>query len=75
MCIPPANEPPGPHFALLAKIARRNDLEKLSMGMSADFETAIRFRATAVRVGSVYDTQRRRRNGLTEQYSTATLAE
>ena len=52
MCIPPADEPPGPHFALLAKIAARNGLAKLSMGMSADFETAIRFGATSVRVGS-----------------------
>lgn len=52
MCIPPADEPPGPHFALLAKIAERNGLEKLSMGMSDDFETAIRFGATSVRVGS-----------------------
>ncbi|HSV04588.1 MAG TPA: YggS family pyridoxal phosphate-dependent enzyme [Phenylobacterium sp.] len=52
MCIPPAAEPPGPHFALLAKIAARNGLTKLSMGMSDDFETAIRFGATSVRVGS-----------------------
>jgi pyridoxal phosphate enzyme (YggS family) len=52
MCIPPADEPPGPHFALLAKIAARNGLAKLSMGMSGDFETAIRFGATSVRVGS-----------------------
>jgi pyridoxal phosphate enzyme (YggS family) len=52
MCIPPADEPPGPHFALLAKIARRNDLAALSMGMSGDFETAIRHGATSVRVGS-----------------------
>ncbi len=52
MCIPPADEPPAPHFALLAKIARENDLPFLSMGMSADFETAIRFGATHVRVGS-----------------------
>jgi pyridoxal phosphate enzyme (YggS family) len=52
MCIPPANEPPGPHFALLSQIAARNGLSKLSMGMSADFETAIRFGATSVRVGS-----------------------
>jgi pyridoxal phosphate enzyme (YggS family) len=52
MCIPPQGEPPGPHFALLAKIAARNGLAKLSMGMSADFETAIRFGATSVRVGS-----------------------
>jgi pyridoxal phosphate enzyme (YggS family) len=52
MCIPPEAEPPGPHFALLAKIAARNGLRKLSMGMSADFETAVRFGATSVRVGS-----------------------
>jgi pyridoxal phosphate enzyme (YggS family) len=52
MCIPPADETPGPHFALLAKIAARNGLAKLSMGMSADFETAVRFGATSVRVGS-----------------------
>ncbi len=52
MCIPPADEPPGPHFALLREIARRNGLSRLSMGMSGDFETAIRFGATSVRVGS-----------------------
>lgn len=52
MCIPPADEPPGPHFALLAKIAGRNGLSQLSMGMSGDFETAIAFGATHVRVGS-----------------------
>jgi pyridoxal phosphate enzyme (YggS family) len=52
MCIPPAEEPPGPHFALLAAIAARNGLSRLSMGMSGDFETAIRFGATSVRVGS-----------------------
>jgi pyridoxal phosphate enzyme (YggS family) len=52
MCIPPVGEPPGPHFALVARIAARNGVEKLSMGMSADFETAIRFGATSVRVGS-----------------------
>jgi len=52
MCIPPEAEPPGPHFALLAKIASRNGLDRLSMGMSADFETAIRFGTTSVRVGS-----------------------
>ena len=52
MCIPPIEEPPGPHFALLAKIAARNGLACLSMGMSGDFETAVRFGATAVRVGS-----------------------
>jgi len=52
MCIPPVAEPPGPHFALLARIAARNGLSGLSMGMSDDFETAIRFGATSVRVGS-----------------------
>ena len=52
MCIPPADEPAGPHFALLADIAARNGLAWLSMGMSGDFETAIRFGATSVRVGS-----------------------
>ena len=52
MCIPPADEPPSPHFALLAKIATRNGLTLLSMGMSADFEAAIQLGATHVRVGS-----------------------
>jgi PLP dependent protein len=52
MCIPPANEPAAPHFALTAKIARRNELRLLSMGMSADFQLAIRFGATHVRVGT-----------------------
>jgi PLP dependent protein len=52
MCIPPANEPPAPHFALTAKIARRNGLRLLSMGMSADFPLAIAFGATHVRVGT-----------------------
>ena len=52
MCIPPQNEAPGPHFALTAKIARRNGLALLSMGMSADFATAIALGATHVRVGS-----------------------
>lgn len=52
MCIPPAAGPPGPHFALLAKVAARNGLDKLSMGMSADFETAVRMGATSVRIGS-----------------------
>jgi pyridoxal phosphate enzyme (YggS family) len=52
MCIPPEGEPPGPHFALLAAIAARNGLSRLSMGMSADFEIAIRHGATSVRVGS-----------------------
>ncbi|BBF94579.1 YggS family pyridoxal phosphate-dependent enzyme [Blastochloris tepida] len=52
MCIPPFDENPAPHFALLAKIAARNGLDQLSMGMSADFATAIAFGATYVRVGS-----------------------
>jgi pyridoxal phosphate enzyme (YggS family) len=52
MCIPPVNEAPEKHFDLLAKIARRNDLKNLSMGMSGDLETAIKFGATHVRVGS-----------------------
>jgi hypothetical protein len=52
MCIPPVNEAPGPHFALTAKIAARNGLKNLSMGMSADFAIAIQFGATHVRVGS-----------------------
>ena len=52
MCIPPADENPGPHFALLAKLAREAGLSKLSMGMSGDYETAIAFGATSVRVGS-----------------------
>jgi pyridoxal phosphate enzyme (YggS family) len=52
MCIPPADEPPAPHFALTAKIARRNGVALLSMGMSADFATAIEFGATHVRVGT-----------------------
>jgi pyridoxal phosphate enzyme (YggS family) len=52
MCIPPLDEAPAPHFALLAKIAARNGLALLSMGMSADFAIAIQFGATHVRVGS-----------------------
>lgn len=52
MCIPPVDENPGPHFALLAKLAGENDVARLSMGMSGDFETAIGFGATSVRVGS-----------------------
>jgi len=52
MCIPPADEAPAPHFALTAKIAARNGLGLLSMGMSADYEIAIRFGATHVRVGT-----------------------
>lgn len=52
MCIPPAEDPPSPHFALLGQIARRNGLSRLSMGMSSDFEAAIQLGATHVRVGS-----------------------
>ena len=52
MCIPPADTLPAPHFALLREIARRHGLADLSMGMSGDFETAIRFGATHVRVGT-----------------------
>lgn len=52
MCIPPADENPGPHFALLEKLARQAGVEKLSMGMSGDYELAIAFGATGVRVGS-----------------------
>jgi pyridoxal phosphate enzyme (YggS family) len=52
MCIPPIQEPPGPHFALLAQIASRHGLSRLSMGMSDDFEVAIGHGATDVRVGS-----------------------
>ncbi|MER9346560.1 YggS family pyridoxal phosphate-dependent enzyme [Mesorhizobium sp. M0227] len=52
MCIPPADENPGPHFALLEKLGKEADVAKLSMGMSGDYETAIAFGATSVRVGS-----------------------
>lgn len=52
MCIPPIDEEPALHFALLREIAERNDLKELSMGMSADFETAVQFGATYVRVGT-----------------------
>ena len=52
MCIPPVDDAPAPHFALTAKIAERNGLKSLSMGMSADFAIAIQFGATHVRVGS-----------------------
>ncbi|MBX9943264.1 MAG: YggS family pyridoxal phosphate-dependent enzyme [Reyranella sp.] len=52
MCIPPADEEPALHFALLAKMAARNGLAKVSMGMSADYEIAVRLGATHVRVGS-----------------------
>ena len=59
MCIPPADEPPAPHFALLQKLAREHALPWLSMGMSGDFETAIKFGATHVRVGSAVFGERR----------------
>ena len=52
MCIPPVNENPGPHFALLRKLAEENGLQQLSMGMSSDFETAVEMGATYVRIGS-----------------------
>ena len=52
MCIPPADENPGPHFALLEKLGKEAGVEKLSMGMSGDYETAVAFGATSVRVGS-----------------------
>ena len=58
MCIPPQDEEPSLHFALLREIAKRNGLESLSMGMSGDFETAIRFGATHVRVGTAIFGQR-----------------
>ena len=58
MCIPPVDEEPAPHFALLAKMAARNGLAKISMGMSADYETAIRLGATHVRVGTALFGQR-----------------
>jgi pyridoxal phosphate enzyme (YggS family) len=51
MCLPPADEPPAPHFALTAKIARRNEMNLLSMGMSADFREAIAMGSTHVRIG------------------------
>jgi pyridoxal phosphate enzyme (YggS family) len=59
MCIPPVEEPPAPHFALLREIARRNGLNDLSMGMSGDFEEGIRFGATMVRVGTAIFGHRR----------------
>src|SRR4051794_19782735 len=58
MCIPPVDEAPAPHFALTAKIAARNGLKNLSMGMSADFALAIQFGATHVRIGSAIFGQR-----------------
>jgi PLP dependent protein len=58
MCIPPVDEAPAPHFALTAKVAARNGLKNLSMGMSADFAIAIQFGATHIRVGSAIFGQR-----------------
>jgi pyridoxal phosphate enzyme (YggS family) len=63
MAIPPEDEEPSLHFALLAKIARRNGLEKLSMGMSADYQIAVQFGATHVRVGSAIFGERPARAG------------
>jgi PLP dependent protein len=63
MCLPPINDMPDKHFAVLAQIARRNDLTKLSMGMSGDFEAAIKHGATHVRVGSaIFGTREGRRH-------------
>jgi pyridoxal phosphate enzyme (YggS family) len=62
MCIPPVNEAPAPHFALTAKIAGRNGLKLLSMGMSADFALAVEFGATHVRVGSAIFGERAKQN-------------
>jgi pyridoxal phosphate enzyme (YggS family) len=61
MCIPPAEDPPSPHFALLNAIAMRHGLERLSMGMSADFEAAIQLGATHVRIGSAIFGERPKR--------------
>lgn len=58
MCIPPADQHPAPHFALLREMARANGLDRLSMGMSGDYETAIAFGATHVRVGTAIFGQR-----------------
>ena len=52
MCVPPVGDNPALHFALLREIARRNELAQLSMGMSGDYSTAVRFGATHVRVGT-----------------------
>jgi len=63
MVIPPEHEEPSLHFALLAEIAKRNGLERLSMGMSADYEIAVQFGATQVRVGSAIFGARPPRHG------------
>ena len=60
MCIPPINEEPSMHFSLLKKIASRNELLELSMGMSTDYEKAINFGATSVRIGSMFFGERLR---------------
>ena len=62
MCIPPANQQASPHFALLAQIARRNGVAKLSMGMSSDFELGIQMGATHIRIGSAIFGERAVRN-------------
>jgi pyridoxal phosphate enzyme (YggS family) len=67
MCIPPADEAPGLHFTLLRKISRRNGLTVLSMGMSGDYEVAIRFGATHVRVGSALFGERNRAETLSSE--------
>ena len=59
MCIPPDGVEPAPYFALLAKLARRHGLAGLSMGMSADYETAVMIGATHVRVGTALFGERR----------------
>ena len=63
MCIPPAEDLPSPHFAFLAKMAARNGLKTLSMGMSADFDPAIQLGATHVRVGTAIFGARTRKDG------------
>ena len=63
MCIPPADEPPAPHFALLAKIAARHSLSVLSMGMSGDYEIAAQLGATHVRIGTALFGERQRATG------------
>ena len=63
MCIPPFDDEPSLHFALLADIAARNGLDQISMGMTADFDIAVRFGATHVRVGTAIFGERRPRGG------------
>lgn len=60
MCIPPANQPPAPHFALLRELAKRHGLGELSMGMSEDYQTAIRMGSTCVRLGRVLFGERKK---------------